>query len=405
MDYERSIGNYAADADGNYILDLYCSIASLPVGYNHPDMVYNSLDPALYKYVAQRPALGVLPDQSWPDLIRTSLMPIAPSGLTEVFLTCGCGTSAVENAVKSAIHHYSLSHPGSSPQVLSFGKAFHGRSLGALSLTRSKPIHKVGIPAFEWPVVDFPTVKYPYLQWERENGKEEERAIRDVEKTLKAGNVAAVIVEPIMGEGGDLQASPNFYLGVQTLCKAYGAAFIVDEVQTGVGTTGLFWAHQHWGPRADPDYVVFAKKMQVSGYFTKKEFRPDQAGVVSNTWMGDPLRLSMFNTVRRIIHSQRLVKNAEFVGKYLRTQLEEFGKKGLLTNARGTGMFLAFDMPSPAEALKLTQAMLRLGVNLAPCGERSVRLRPSLVFQTKHADVFLSLLGHALKFHPTVSSH
>jgi len=130
--------------------------------------------------------------------------------------------------------------------ILSFMGGFHGRALGTLSCTHSKTIHKLDVPAFDWPVAPFPQLRYPLEEFVRENMEEEQRCLEQVEERMEQAirngePVAATIVEPIQAEGGDKHASPQFFRGIQQICKKYGAEFIVDEVQTSGGSTGHMW--------------------------------------------------------------------------------------------------------------------------------------------------------------------
>ena len=171
--------------------------------------------------------------------------------------------------------------PGSPDlSILSFKGGFHGRLFGSLSTTRSKAIHKLDIPSFDWPAVRFPALKYPLAEHAEENAEEEAACLRAVDETLtewetRGKPVAAVIIEPIQSEGGDFHASPSFFRGLRELTKKRGVYMIVDEVQTGVGATGTFWAHEKWGLDAEnaPDFVTFSKKMQASGFYHKIETR------------------------------------------------------------------------------------------------------------------------------------
>lgn len=158
--------------------------------------------------------------------------------------------------------------------ILSFKGGFHGRLFGSLSTTRSKAIHKLDIPAFDWPACSFPSRKYPLEDHQAENAEEEARCLRAVDETIstweaKGRPVAAIIVEPIQSEGGDFHASPAFFRGLRELTKKRGVFMICDEVQTGVGATGTFWAHEKWGLDAEnaPDMVTFSKKAQASGFY------------------------------------------------------------------------------------------------------------------------------------------
>lgn len=153
--------------------------------------------------------------------------------------------------------------------ILSFKKAFHGRLFATLSTTRSKPIHKVDIPAFDWPQASFPALKYPLEEHVEENKAEESRCLEEIENIIKTWKnpIAAAIIEPIQSEGGDNHATPYFFQGLREITKRHGVLLIVDEVQTGVGATGKFWAHEHWNLDTPPDIVTFSKKAQTAGYY------------------------------------------------------------------------------------------------------------------------------------------
>ena len=173
--------------------------------------------------------------------------------------------------------------------ILSFGKAFHGRMFGSLSTTHSKAIHKIDIPSFNWPSVPFPQLQYPLSDHTDSNRAEEQQCLADVESTIKNWHspVVAVVVEPIQSEGGDNHASPEFFRGLRELTKRLGVLMIVDEVQTGVGSTGTFWAHEKWGLKKgmEPDIVTFSKKFQAAGwYFHDEKLIPNKPYRQFNTW-------------------------------------------------------------------------------------------------------------------------
>jgi len=171
-DYQKSFGNYIADPDGNILLDVYAQIASIPIGYNNPALIKAARTPEMINSLINRPALGNFPPGDWADVLRTGILKVAPKGLNQVF-TAMAGSDANETAYKAAFmwrrqHERGGAHiefteeemhsamknqsPGASQlSILSFKTAFHGRLFGSLSTTRSKPIHKVDIPAFDWP--------------------------------------------------------------------------------------------------------------------------------------------------------------------------------------------------------------------------------------------------------------
>ncbi|RYP01764.1 hypothetical protein DL764_006084 [Monosporascus ibericus] len=414
-DYTRSFGNYIADPDGNKLLDVYAQIASIPLGYNNPALMKAAQSPEMVSAIINRPALGNFPSHDWANILETGILKVAPKGLSQVF-TAMAGSDANETAYKAAFmwrrqrdrggpaveftedemqSAMNNQAPGASQlSILSFKTAFHGRLFGSLSTTRSKPIHKLDIPAFDWPQATFPQLKYPLEDYAEENAKAEADSLAEVEDLIKNYHVppCAVVVEPIQSEGGDNHASPEFFRGLRAITKKHGVLLIVDEVQTGVGATGRFWAHDHWGLPTPPDIVTFSKKAQTAGYyFGDPSLRPNRPYRQFNTWMGDPARALLFRAIIDEVQRLGLVERTAEVGDYLYGRLEALAAKypGEFRNLRGKGMgtFIAFD--SPRRDAFLAKAK-RFGVNIGGSGQSAVRLRPMLIFEKQHADILLN---------------
>lgn len=422
IDYAKSHGNYLCDVDGNVFLDVYNQISSMPLGYNHPAMIEAVRNPANVEAFVNRPALGVLPPMDFVDRLNASLMSIAPPGLKEV-QTMACGSCSNENAFKAVCFWYKNKERHGGPpseqdlrscmvneapgaanlSILSFMGGFHGRTFGALATTHSKPIHKLDVPSFDWPIADFPKYRYPLEDNQRENRAEDARSLAHVEdlfETFKRKRpVAGLIVEPIQAEGGDNHASDDYFRRLRKLCLDKGVAFICDEVQTGGGPTGKFWAHEHWGLEVPPDVVTFSKKMLTGGYFYRDEFRPKEGYRVFNTWLGDPSKMVLLQEVIRVVQEQDLLKNVESTGKVLMGGLEGLQKEysGKISNVRGRGMFVAMDFVDGAARDKAVKALHKKGVHCGGSGNRSLRIRTALIFENKHAAIFLDRLNHVLK--------
>jgi 4-aminobutyrate aminotransferase/(S)-3-amino-2-methylpropionate transaminase len=336
-----------------------------------------------------------------------------------------CGSCSNENAYKNIFMWFSKQHrggkitfskeemescrinqPPGSPKlsILSFVGAFHGRTLGVLSTTHSKYVHKVDVPAFDWPIAQFPQYRYPLEENVRENAEEDKRCLARVEELFqeykkKGVPVAGITVEPIQAEGGDNEGSPEFFQGLQRIAKKNGAALLIDEVQTGGGPTGKMWCHEYFNLDSPPDVVTFSKKMQLGGYYLKDEFVPDIAYRVFNTWMGDPSKLLLLEKIVQVIKRDNLLSVVRESGDVLLKGLKDLQNEfpHLVNSARGRGTFLAVTCQTAGLRDDLVGRLKMKGVQSGGCGEQSIRLRPALIFTPRHANLFLDIFRTVLK--------
>jgi 4-aminobutyrate aminotransferase/(S)-3-amino-2-methylpropionate transaminase len=275
--------------------------------------------------------------------------------------------------------------------------------MGALTCTHSKSIHKIDVPAFDWPVAHFPMYKYPLEDNITENKQEDKKSLEDVERLMDAWKkkgipVAGIIVEPIQAEGGDNHGSPAFFQALQKLAKNKGAALLVDEVQTGGGPTGKMWAHEHFDLDV-PDVVTFSKKMQTGGFYHKPEFRAEQSYRVFNTWMGEPSKVQVLKKILEIIQRDKLLEKVQTTGSLMLKNLKEFQNKypNHLNSARGLGTFCAINCANGQLRDKIISSLKLIGVQAGGCGDNAIRFRPALIFQPKHANIFFDKFETVLK--------
>ncbi|ODV76656.1 4-aminobutyrate aminotransferase [Suhomyces tanzawaensis NRRL Y-17324] len=422
-DYEKSVGNYIVDADGNSFLDVYAQIASIPLGYNNPALIEAAKSDKMIRAIVDRPALGNYPGKDLEEILN-GLLAVAPKGQDKVFPALS-GADANELAFKATFFWYQAQKRGGhkvpfsdeentsvmkgqapgSPElaILSFERAFHGRLFASGSTTCSKPVHKLDMPSFNWPKAEFPSYKYPLDKHEEENKKEDQRCLEIVENLFKTHScpIAGVLVEPIQSEGGDNHASNEFFQGLRDITLKHGALLIMDEVQTGIGATGLFWGHEHFEISPPADLVTFSKKFQTAGYyFHDPEIIPNVAYRQFNTWCGDPARMILAGAIASEVVKHDLPAKAQKVGGYLFKKLEDLQAKypQYLQNLRGKdrATFIAWCFDNSAARDKFLKDMKTVGVNIGGCAEKSVRLRPTMVFEQKHADILVAAIEKVL---------
>jgi 4-aminobutyrate aminotransferase/(S)-3-amino-2-methylpropionate transaminase len=424
IDDLKSQGPYAVDVDGNVLLDLFANFALGALGYNHPAVTAMTQTAAFAHAAANPTSTPFVTTPAWFDFLEALEARYAPRGMAKVFCV-DSGGEGVEAALKAAFIVHAerrrervgqpknplelgeeeqrriLDNQGTDAVVVSFAGSFHGRGLGPLSATHSKVIHKADLPAFPWPTAPFPARAFPLARHAEQNARAEASAVAELEKILEVhrGRVAAILVEPLQSEGGDRHASPAFFRKVQELADAAGAAFILDEVQTGVGMSGTLWAHEQLELPRPPDMVCFGKKMQMGGFFATAPFVISQFGRMYQTKNGDRARAMIAEVILRTVLDDGLLERARRVGAHFLAGLEDLAARypTLVTQPRGLGLLLAFDLPTPAVRDDFLKRALGRGVFASYTGTRSVRLRPHLITEVAHVDDALGVFDEVLR--------
>jgi L-lysine 6-transaminase len=417
VDLKRSRGSRLVDArNGQTYLDLYTFFASAPLGINPPGLTE---DPTFLAELAEiavnKPANPDMYSTAYAEFVATFVRVLGAPELPYLFFVEG-GALAVENALKAAFDWKSRHNEAAGrdrnlgTKVLHLTHAFHGRSGYTLSLTNTE-LNKIDrFPKFDWPRIDVPAVVHPLAEHLDEVVAAEQHALEQARQAFAASphDIAAFIAEPIQGEGGDNHIRPEFFAALLEIVHAHDALFILDEVQTGVGTTGTPWAYQQLGIR--PDLVAFAKKAQVGGVMAggRIDEVPDHvfrvSGRINSTWGGGLTDMVRSRRMLEIIEAEGLIEAAGPKGEQLLAGLRRQSEAHpaadgapLLTNVRGRGLFAACDLPSP-ELRDAVVADLHdvEHVIVLPCGERSIRFRPALSIGKDEIDEAVEALGRSV---------
>jgi L-lysine 6-transaminase len=405
-DLDKSGGRYFYDAkSGKKYLDFFSMFASWPVSFNHPKL--KDLEPLLAKVAAHNPANSDIYTVEMAKFVATFERVAMPKEFKHLFLVQG-GSNAVENALKAAFdwkvrRNLALGKGEKGQKILHFKEAFHGRGGYTMSLTNTQDPNKyIYFPRFlDWPRVENPKAIFPLTGKNLQDTIEaEKRALSQIKEILDkdADDIAAIILEPIQGEGGDNHFRPEFWKALRKFADDYHVLLIADEVQSGIGLTGKFWAYQHYD--IVPDIVSFGKKSQVCGIMATDRIDtvPDNVFKVSSrinsTWGGNLVDMARSKRFLEIIEEDNLVDNAARVGAYLVSKLEELQKKypAHISGVRGKGFMVAFDVPTPEVCSTVKRLAYEDQILLISCGTRTIRFRPFLDTSKEDVDVVIKAL-------------
>ena len=372
VQFERGEGCYLYDTEGTQYLDMGAGIAVSALGYGHKEYVK-----ALQDQIAQlHMSLCYVPDAKRMEAAEEML---SISDFDQIFF-CSTGAEAVEGALKTVRKWAKENKAKDALDVIYVKDSFHGRTMGALSVN-GQDIYREGFD--------------PLLSGTHE------AIFNDLDsvKALITDKVSAIIVEPVLGEGGIIPATQEFLQGLRSLCDEHEIALIFDEVQCGMGRLGTVFAYQYFG--IVPDILCMAKGLgagfPVGAFMGKRKFTQSIThGSHGSTYGGNPLACTAVSTVLKEIQKEGFLDNVKEVGKILHEGLEELARKtNKITNVRGAGMMLAADYEGgPVKELILE--CLKEGLIILSCGDNALRFVPPLILTPEQAQEALTKLENVI---------
>jgi len=394
-------GSFCTDVDGNVLLDMTGHVAAAPLGYNNPKLTermaeFDLPDPAKIAGQDFYVASGPLDDHDFPapaDLMARLTDRSSHYGMDTVFLS-NSGAEAVENAIKICYDHTEGQYG------VTFEGAFHGRTLGALSLNRSKSVYRRDFPEIpgvhEVPFCDDRTCDAASCSCGFFAGESSQlrRMLRPGRGYVDPDNLAYVILEPVQGEGGYRFPSDLFMDEIAALCEEHDLTLVVDEIQTGIGRTGKFWASDHYS--IEPDVIASAKGLRVGATIGRSEVFPDERSRLSSTWgAGDIVATIQGALTIDVIDDDDLMDNAVVRGRQFLESMRDAAPEPVV-DVRGTGLLLAVEFDTVERRDDVMAAAFQRGLLLLGCGEKTIRVLPPLDVTEREISLVVDVLTDAI---------
>ncbi|MEW5806634.1 MAG: L-lysine 6-transaminase [Acidobacteriota bacterium] len=413
VDLEKSSGTRIYDSrTGNILLDFFTFFATSPIGLNHPRMLTPEAKERLLRAAVNKPSNSDVYTIEMAEFVKTFSSMAMPDYLPHLFLIEG-GALGVENALKASFDwkirkNFKKGYrEEKGTQVIHFQQAFHGRTGYTLSLTNTAdPRKTMYFPKFNWPRIVNPKIRFPLEGQNLEDVIALERSAVEQIKTAFYNNkddIAAIIIEPIQGEGGDNHFRPEFLQELRRLADENDAMLIFDEVQAGLGLTGKWWATNHFSVK--PDFICFGKKVQVCGMMCGKRIEEVEDNVfkipsrLNSTWGGNLTDMVRSTMYLKIIAEEGMIDNAAKMGEYMRGEILKLQREfpEFVSNARGRGLMCAFDCPTAADRDELRKICYANNLIILGCGHSSIRFRPALNISQPEIDEGMSILRKSIR--------
>lgn len=414
MDLRKSKGSWVFDARrGRNVLDFFTNFASVPIGYNHPKMDTPEFRERIADVAVNKPANSDIYTTYMAEFVETFARLAVPPSLNKHLFFIEGGAMGIENALKTAFDwkirkNFAKGHQSEKgTQIMHLRECFHGRSGYTLSLTNTADPRKTQyFPKFDWPRIDNPKLLFPLTPENLADAERREQAALAQAKQFlhdRKDDIAALIMEPIQGEGGDNHFRPEFFRAIRQLCDENEMLLIFDEVQSGVGITGKMWSFQHYG--VEPDLFCFGKKTQVCGFASNDRIFDLAENVftvssrINSTWGGNLTDMVRAQRYFEIIDEENLVENTARVGAFFLGELDRLAREmpHLVSNVRGRGLMAAFDLPSGEVRDAALTAFMAHDVMVLSSGHRSARFRPPLNLSMEEAAEGIRRMEKALR--------
>ncbi len=393
LDSDKNKGALIFDKrNGKKYYDFFTGFASMPIGWNHPKLHNEAFEEYIGLSAVNKPSNSDIYTERMATFVETLFRVAVPSYFKYAFFVSG-GALAVENALKTAFdwkvrQNFRKGYTEEKGhKIIHFKEAFHGRSGYTMSLTNTDPNKVKYFPKFDWPRITNPKCIFPMNEENTAKVIElEKQAIAEIHQAFAENkdDIAAIIIEPIQGEGGDNHFRPEFHKELRKICDENECLFIYDEVQTGVGLTGKMWCHENYG--VQPDIMCFGKKMQVCGILVSDTIdkEPDNVFHVSSrinsTWGGNLVDMVRATRYLEIIEEENILDNVNVMAEKLINKMKGLQEKypDILSNVRGQGLYAAFDCCDGEKRDEVIKKCWDLGLIILGCGKKTIRFRPPL---------------------------
>ncbi|MDH3268095.1 MAG: L-lysine 6-transaminase [Ignavibacteria bacterium] len=414
LDLKNSYRNKIVDErNGEEYIDFFTFFASSPLGLNHPKLISDKVREKLAFAAVNKPSNSDIYTTQMADFVDTFSRIAKPDYMKHLFFVDG-GALAVANGLKVAFDwkvrkNFKKGYKEEKGlQVMHFKEAFHGRSGYTISLTNTD-INKVKyFPKFNWPRILNPKIKFPLEKHFDEVLKLEKQSINEIKVAIKNNpdDIAVLIIEPIQCEGGDNFFRKEFFQELRSITFENDIMLMFDEVQTGFGITGKFWASEHY---VRPDIIAFGKKSQQCGIMVSDRIDEVEencfkvSGRINSTWGGNLVDMVRSIQIMNIMEEEKIIENVVKRGEYLMSRLNEIQSKlpDLVSNVRGLGLLCSFDLPNTELRKEFRNLAEKEKLLILGCGVKSIRFRPMLNISEDELEEGLQIIEKVLRIIPS----